>query len=100
MVERGRIGGLRIFLYGLLSLVKNGKQENCTWVEESLEKGIANVLYRKYQSFFDKLGFCTEYLDGLDVYYKNWCGISADKYACEEDDGLYFLIKLVLNEIQ
>ena len=95
--------GLRLFLFGIMDLIKNGEKESVKYVEDHLSTGIASVLFQKYENTFAQVGFRVDHLDSVNNYYKdNWNG-TADgleyKYICQNEDGLYLLIKLALNEI-
>ena len=102
MCMREQVHGLRMFLYGVIELIKNNKIETVSAVEEKLSTGIAEYLYSKHTDTFDSIGFNTDCIESIDVFYKNFAG-EADgaegKYVCEEKDGLYLILKLALNEI-
>lgn len=102
MCTKEKVHGLRMFLYGVLDLIKAGESETCSFVEENLRTGIATALYEKYNDIFYNT-FNADYISEIDEYYKNAVSCAdgnGDKhYNCEEPDGLYLLLKLALNEI-
>lgn len=102
MCTKEKVNGLRMFLYGVLDLIKAGKSETCSFVEENLSTGIATALYKKYNDAFYNT-FNADYISEIDEYYKNAVGCvdgNEDRhYNCEENDGLYLLLKLTLNKI-
>jgi len=90
---------IKIFLYAILDLIKNQKRENISFIEENLNNGIATVLYSKYSEYFDRLCIGKDNLLLADNYYKKYAGVAdgcEGKYACEENDGLYLIVKLAL----
>ena len=101
MIMQVKVHGLRLFLYALLQLIKDGKRESCAFVESKLSAGIASALREKYPTVFSE-SLSSDIINEIDQYYKKWSGCSdgeENKYACEVQDGLYLLIKLALNEI-
>ncbi len=102
MDNRNAIAGLRIFLYVLLALIRQGTQENIHTVQDKLSIGVASYLYQQYEDIFNHYYFHTDNLEALDEYFRLWNDVSDDnlpKYDCGENDGLYLLIKLALNDI-
>ena len=94
--------GLRMFLYGVLSLIKCGTTLSCEKVEQILSKGIASVLYHKYSLHFDQNGFNPDNIEKIDAFYKNCYGVPDGReslHACKANDGLYLIIKLALDNI-
>ena len=97
-----KITGLRIFLYGVLAAIKENESLSYSVVEEQLSKGIAGFLFPKYEKFFKNVGFNADNLEAIDNFYKTSCGIvdgQENKYDCQENDGLYLIIKIALNEL-
>ncbi len=94
--------GMRTFLYGLLELIKTEKIENTEIVSTKISDGIATYLYSKYKCEFDSVGFNLDNLECINEYYKSYSGIDGTEgiYRCNKKDGIYFLIKLALNEIK
>ncbi len=94
---------LRLFIYGLIDLIKDHQQMNVKTVEENLLSGIATFLYRKYSDVFEKVDFNQENILDIDEYFRKWLGVASDvedrKYNCCDDDGICLLIKLALNDI-
>ncbi|MBR4030846.1 MAG: hypothetical protein IKJ06_05585 [Clostridia bacterium] len=94
--------GMRLFLYGVLSIIKDGNTESCEYVIECITVGIATKLYHKHKEQFDKIGFNPQDILEIDDYFRN-CGVdysqSNKKYSCEDNDGLLLIIKIILNEI-
>ena len=93
---------MKLFIYGLLELIKNRVQEKCVTVEEYFSQGIASILYSKYSNVFDSVAFHPNYCKEIDEYYKNYTGIAngnEHKYACKETDGLYLVIVLALEKL-
>ncbi len=94
------VSGMRMFLYAILKLIRQGKTEDSMLIQDKLSQGVASYLYQKYRIEFESL--CPDNLEELDMYYKQWNGVSDGKleaYECTEKDGLYLLVKLVLNDI-
>lgn len=102
MCTKEKVNGLRMFLYGVLDLIKAGKSEACGFVDENLSTGIATALCKKYSATFDNT-FNADCISEIDEYYKNAIGCADGNedrhYNCEESDGLYLLLKLALDEI-
>jgi hypothetical protein len=102
-MNAAKINGLRVFLLTLLELVGTGKKESCSYVEETMESGIASALYSKYKDYFDRNGFNPENLDSVDTYFHQWSGCADGaemrRYACSQEGGLLLLVALALNEI-
>lgn len=97
-----KINGLRMFLYGVLSLIKTGESIKYNIIEEKIGTGIASFLFFKYEKHFSKVGFNPDNLEVIDEFYKKSFGITEgqeNKYDCQENDGLYLIIKLALNEV-
>ena len=93
---------MKLFLYGVLELIKNQKSESCGIIEEQMRIGVASVLYSKYSKLFNGLGFHSDKCQEIDEYYKRYVGVvdgKENKYACESNDGLYLIIKLALEEM-
>ncbi len=93
---------MRMFLYGVCQLLKEGKNESCTIVEEKFITGIASYLYNKYNDVFYEICH-TDNLEPIDDYYKELYGIAdgveEKRYCCEENDGLWLVLKIALNEM-
>ncbi len=96
------VAGMRVFLYAILQLIHTGEFEHISSIQEHLSTGIATYLYHKHKDTFDSIGVSTSNLCSIDEHYRQWNGVSLgceEKYVCAEDDGLYLLIKLELNNI-
>ncbi len=93
--------GLKIFLYVLLGLIKEGKKESCKTIEKKLSTGIATYLYYNYQNVFDNYGFNPDNIDDINEYYKDFINVADGnenrKYFCDTDDGLYLLFYMTLD---
>ena len=101
-MQKEQISGLRLFLYGVLELIKNQKSETCSFINSNLSSGIATALFNKYQTEFEHIHFNRDNIENVDDYYKTVIGVADGKinqYSCDENDGLYLVIKLALNEI-
>ena len=65
--------------------------------------GIASVLYSKYPDVFNNVAFTPDKCREIDEYYKTYIGIVDDdwskKFACENTDGLFWVIKLALEKV-
>ena len=99
---RSDVPGLRLFLYGVLELIKEQKKETCAFVEDNISKGIATVLYNKYTNTFNKCDFDSDKCKLIDEHFKTLIGVVDGKestYFCEENDGIFLILKLALNEI-
>ena len=94
---------MKLFLYGLLELIKKGESETTVYVEEKIKGGIATTLYRKYSDVFNSVAFSVDSLKTVDEYFlKKYMGVAdglEHKYSCDENDGLYLIIKLGLEGI-
>jgi len=94
--------GLRMFLYGVLSAIKANESLAYNTVDEQLRNGVASFLFSKYEKHFRNVGFNGDDLEAIDNFYKMSCGIvdgQENKYDCQENDGLYLIIKIAFNEI-
>ena len=94
--------GMRLFLYGILAMIKNNVTLPCNYISDLIPKGIARSLYHNYCAYFDNVNFDPDCIEEIDDYYKSIYGIFDGKeslYDCEVNDGLYLLIKLTLNSI-
>ncbi len=94
--------GLKMFLYEILALIKEGKKEATVSIEDALSKGVATYLCSKYPNEFSEVLSCDN-IEKIDLYYKNSSGLPDGvewrRYDCTSEDGLYLLLKLALNEI-
>lgn len=103
MSQKNERAPLRLFLTSVCRVLKDGKTENCSCIEEQLQKGIATYLLDKYPHAFDRSGFNQDYTEEIDEYYRNCLyPISGDadrKYDCDEKEGLWLVIQLALDEI-
>lgn len=104
LIKKGKIMNsikdLSMFLYGVLDLIKDGKQENCSVLAERANNGIATYLVKENKSFFERNGLRPDKIHEADEFYRNYATEfdRADSvYACDENDGLFLLIKLALN---
>ncbi len=102
MCMREQVHGLRMFLYGVIELIKNGEIETVDILEEKILTGVASYLYFKYPDTFEAVGFDGSDVELVDAFFKKSIGLSDDadrKYLCKEKEGLYFILKLALNEV-
>lgn len=102
MCKREQVHGLRMFLYGVIELIKNNEIETVNVVEGKISTGVASYLYFKYPDAFEAVGFNGGDIDLIDGFFKKSDGLSDDadrKYLCKEKEGLYFILKLALNEV-
>lgn len=91
---------LQTFLFSIAGLLKSGKTESCSCIDEHLQKGIATYLHEKYPDVCKLYGaFITE----IDDYFRDWNGcvenIASDFFDVQEDDGLWVLLFLVVNNM-
>lgn len=93
--------GLPAFLLGVLCLSSQGKKESCKFISDNIPKGIASVLYEKYQRDFDRRAFSVNYLESVDEFFRQYDGcIDGNEYKYVDDEescGLLLLIGLVLS---
>lgn len=93
---------MRMFLYIILDLIKNTEKENCNMLSGKVNKGIADYLYSKYEQYFVDSSFDKCKLKDINEFYKNYSTefYNAErKYKCSNDEGLYLLVAIALNEI-
>ena len=82
----------------VLDLIKNNELEKTVAIENKMSKGVASYLYSKYKKYFDTYYFNSESIEKIDAYYSNFIGFTEEKYLCNENDGLFLLIKLTFDE--
>ena len=79
-----------------------GEIEGCSEIEAALTNGVATALYKKHPAYF-KQSISLDILENINEYFKKWAGCANGeeyrKYLCNENQGLYLLIVLALNEI-
>lgn len=100
-MEGGHVNGLRMFLLVVLDLILSGEQISNIYIEDNLTGGIAKVLYEKYKTTFDKLGFNPDNIEVVNEYFRQYYGVAdaqEHKYI-KHDNGLALLLGLALNEI-
>lgn len=93
---------MRMFLYVILDLIKNTEKENCNVLSDKVNTGIADYLYSKYEQYFVNVGFDKSKIKDVNEFYKNYSAefYNAErKYNCFDDEGLYLLLAIALNEI-
>ena len=91
-----------MFLYVILDLIKNTEKENCNLLSDKVNTGIANYLYDKYEQYFTNVGFDKFKVKDVNEFYKNYSAEfynTERKYNCSNDEGLYLLLAIALNEI-
>ena len=69
---------------------------------EQMRIGIASILYARYPDIFSRVAFNPDKCHEIDEYYKDYAGVAdgnEETYACENDDGLYLLIKLAFEKV-
>lgn len=102
-MDGSKVHGLRIFLITLLEMLEEGLHISCEEVEAGIADGIANMLLKKYSTYFERNGFSADSADNVDKYYSEVVGCAESeeerKYACDKQAGLSLLIKLALNDI-
>ena len=85
---------MRMFLYVILNLIKNTQKENCNVLSDKVNTGIADYLYFKYEHYFVDSSFDKCKLKDINEFYN-----AERKYKCSNDEGLYLLVAIALNEI-
>lgn len=103
-IDPREIGGLKMFLFVVLDLIKSGKKETCRDIEDNISLGITKYLGNKYNAYFNKY-YNRSNDDNIDEFYRlcNHDGIDEFFKSCDNkfdrnvDDGLYWLIEQVLN---
>lgn len=88
------VGGLKMFLFTVLDLIKSGKKETCQDIEDNIKVGITKYLVNKYEPYFSKY-YNSANNDSIDDFYR----LCDNKFDRDEDDGLYWLIEQALNEL-
>lgn len=93
-----------IFFSVLHDLIRSGMTESCADVEAHFSTGAATYLNEKYPDAFMQMGgIPDESLKELDQYYASYagcvCGSEYHKYDCLENEGLWLLIMLALNNM-
>ena len=96
---------LDFFIYPLFKLLKIGAKETCSRIEEEIGNGIASYLFQKYNNEFVEYCFNENNAKDLDEYFKTtWLGCTEGnelkKYDCSEDEGLWLILCLILNDIK
>lgn len=94
---------MRSFLYVIIDLIKNSKKENCNVLSNNVNTGIADYLYSKYEEYFVKGNFDKYKTQDVNEFYKNYIeefDRAKRKYNCSNDEGLYLLLAIALNEIK
>ncbi len=102
MCDISTIHGMRLFLFGVLRLIKRQHFESTVDIEREISTGVATYLYEKYTSDFVDIGFNKSNLSAVDTYYMDWNGCAdgkEGKYDCNQNDGLYLLLALTLNHL-
>lgn len=94
---------MRTFLYVIIDLIKNSKKESCKILADTVRTGIADYLYPKYEEYFVKGSFCQYKTQEVNEFYKNYIeefDRAEKKYNCSNDEGLYLLLAIAMNEIK
>ena len=101
-MENPNVPGLRVFLLIVLEMISKGEIEGCSEIEAALTNGVATALYKKHPAYFEQ-SISLDNLENINEYFKKWAGCANGeeyrKYLCNENQGLYLLIVLALNEI-
>lgn len=91
---------MRMFLYAILDMIKNSKKESCNELANKVNFGVASYLATKYTDYFNNVH--KDKIEELDDLFRNYIeefDEKVSKYNCDDDEGLYLLIAIALNEL-